>query len=142
MSETRFDHGGAVRDMVSRFAGDADPTGVEIGRLVRIVRNLYEARIDEGLRDQGLSGQATSEHGPVRLTFDNSLPDSPHGILMGLIRFYNGLRDFTRAFFCIFFRRLPARCKGLHLRLPDGARQPWLLHQNQRPHDGRLREIP
>ena len=56
LSETRFDHGGAVRDMVSRFAGDADPTGVEIGRLVRIVRNLYEARIDEGLRDQGLSG--------------------------------------------------------------------------------------
>lgn len=36
-------------------------------------------------REQGLSGQATSEHGPVRLTFDNSLPDSPHGILMGFI---------------------------------------------------------
>lgn len=36
-------------------------------------------------RERGLSGQATSELGPVRLTFDNSLPDSPHGILMGFI---------------------------------------------------------
>ncbi|MDX5374081.1 MAG: flavin monoamine oxidase family protein [Pseudomonadaceae bacterium] len=36
-------------------------------------------------RDQGLSGQITSERGPVRLTFDNSLPDSPRGVLMGFI---------------------------------------------------------
>lgn len=56
LSETRFDHGGAVRDMVQRFAGDVDPSGVEIGRLVRMVCNMYEARIDEGLREQGLSG--------------------------------------------------------------------------------------
>lgn len=56
LSETRFDHGAAVREMVGRFAGDADPSGVEIGRLVRMVCNLYEARIDEGLRQQGLSG--------------------------------------------------------------------------------------
>lgn len=36
-------------------------------------------------RERGLSGQATSELGPVRLTFDNSLPDSPRGVLMGFI---------------------------------------------------------
>ena len=36
-------------------------------------------------REQGLSGQITSEVGPVRLTFDNSLPDSPRGVLMGFI---------------------------------------------------------
>jgi len=36
-------------------------------------------------RERGLSGQATSESGPVRLTFDNSLPGSPRGVLMGFI---------------------------------------------------------
>ncbi|UVE17007.1 flavin monoamine oxidase family protein [Pseudomonas sp. LS44] len=36
-------------------------------------------------RTRGLSGQVTSERGPVRLTFDNSLPDSPKGVLMGFI---------------------------------------------------------
>jgi DNA-binding MarR family transcriptional regulator len=56
LSETKFDHGGAVREMVQRFAGNVDPSGVEIGRLVRMVCNLYEARIDEALREQGLSG--------------------------------------------------------------------------------------
>jgi DNA-binding MarR family transcriptional regulator len=56
LNETKFDHGGAVRDMVQRFTGDVDPSGVEIGRLVRTVCNLYEAKIDEALREQGLSG--------------------------------------------------------------------------------------
>ncbi|CAD5107878.1 flavin monoamine oxidase family protein [Zestomonas carbonaria] len=36
-------------------------------------------------RDRGLSGQVTSERGPVRLTFDNSLPGSSRGVLMGFI---------------------------------------------------------
>ncbi|MFV3303659.1 flavin monoamine oxidase family protein [Pseudomonas sp. NY15181] len=36
-------------------------------------------------REQGFSGQATSEAGPVRLTFDNSVPDSPRGVLLGFI---------------------------------------------------------
>lgn len=36
-------------------------------------------------RDRGFSGQATSEVGPVRLTFDNSVPDSPRGVLLGFI---------------------------------------------------------
>jgi DNA-binding MarR family transcriptional regulator len=56
LSETGFDHGAAVREMVGRFAGDVDPSGVEIGRLVRMVCNLYEVRIDDALREQGLSG--------------------------------------------------------------------------------------
>ncbi|PJI46315.1 MAG: amine oxidase [Pseudomonas sp.] len=36
-------------------------------------------------RDKNLSGQATSETGPVRLTFDNSVPDSGRGVLLGFI---------------------------------------------------------
>lgn len=36
-------------------------------------------------RERGLSGQATSEVGPVRLTFDNSVPGSSKGVLMGFI---------------------------------------------------------
>jgi monoamine oxidase len=36
-------------------------------------------------RERGLSGQATSEIGPVRLTFDNSVPGSSKGVLMGFI---------------------------------------------------------
>lgn len=36
-------------------------------------------------RERGLSGQATSEVGPVRLTFDNSLPGSAGGVLLGFI---------------------------------------------------------
>lgn len=36
-------------------------------------------------RERGLSGQATSELGPVRLTFDNSVPGSPRGVLLGFI---------------------------------------------------------
>jgi monoamine oxidase len=36
-------------------------------------------------RDQGLSGQATSVQGPVRLTFDNSPPDGSPGVLLGFL---------------------------------------------------------
>lgn len=36
-------------------------------------------------RERGLSGQATSEVGPVRLTFDNSVPGSSKGVLLGFI---------------------------------------------------------
>ncbi|MCU0509862.1 MAG: MarR family transcriptional regulator [Anaerolineae bacterium] len=56
MNETKFDHGGAVREMVQRLGGEVDPSGVEIGRLVRMICNLYETRIDDALREQGLSG--------------------------------------------------------------------------------------
>ena len=36
-------------------------------------------------RDEGLSGQATSERGPVRLMFDNSPPDGSPGVLLGFL---------------------------------------------------------
>lgn len=36
-------------------------------------------------RDQGLSGMATSDTGPVKLTFDNSPPDGSPGVLLGFI---------------------------------------------------------
>ena len=36
-------------------------------------------------RSEGLSGQATSEHGPVRLMFDNSPPDGSPGVLLGFL---------------------------------------------------------
>ena len=56
MDDSRVNHGAAVREMVRGFVGDVDPSGVEIGRLVRTVCNLYETRIDDALREQGLSG--------------------------------------------------------------------------------------
>jgi monoamine oxidase len=36
-------------------------------------------------RQEGLSGQATSDTGPVRLTFDNSPPDGSPGVLLGFL---------------------------------------------------------
>ena len=36
-------------------------------------------------RAEGLSGQATSDRGPVRLTFDNSPPDGRPGVLLGFL---------------------------------------------------------
>ena len=36
-------------------------------------------------RAQGLSGQATSDTGPVKLTFDNSPPDGSPGVLLGFL---------------------------------------------------------
>ena len=36
-------------------------------------------------RDQGLTGQATSTDGPVKLTFDNSPPDGSPGVLLGFL---------------------------------------------------------
>ena len=36
-------------------------------------------------RDQGLNGMATSNTGPVQLTFDNSPPDGKPGVLLGFI---------------------------------------------------------
>ena len=56
MNETRFDHSGVVREMVGDLAGDADPSGIEIVRLVRMVCNIYDARVDDALRESGLSG--------------------------------------------------------------------------------------
>lgn len=36
-------------------------------------------------RDQGLNGMATSDTGPVKLTFDNTPPDGSPGVLLGFI---------------------------------------------------------
>jgi monoamine oxidase len=36
-------------------------------------------------RDAGLTGQATSDTGPIRLTFDNSPPDGAPGVLLGFM---------------------------------------------------------
>ena len=36
-------------------------------------------------RSEGLSGQATSDRGPVRLTYDNSPPDGSPGVLLGFL---------------------------------------------------------
>ena len=36
-------------------------------------------------RDAGLSGQAASDRGPVKLTFDNSPPDGRPGVLLGFL---------------------------------------------------------
>jgi monoamine oxidase len=36
-------------------------------------------------RDEGLSGQGTSDTGPIRLTFDNSPPDGSPGVLLGFL---------------------------------------------------------
>lgn len=36
-------------------------------------------------RDDGLTGQATSDHGPVKVAFDNSPPDGSIGILLGFL---------------------------------------------------------
>jgi monoamine oxidase len=36
-------------------------------------------------RDRGLTGQATSTEGPVKLTFDNSPPDGSPGVLLGFL---------------------------------------------------------
>jgi monoamine oxidase len=36
-------------------------------------------------RDQGLSGQVTSDTGPIKITFDNSPPDGSPGVLLGFV---------------------------------------------------------
>src|SRR3712207_6053042 len=45
-------------------------------------------------RDAGLTGQATSDTGPVKITFDNSPPDGGPGVLMGFIEGEDGRRAF------------------------------------------------
>lgn len=41
-------------------------------------------------RDAGLNGQATSDTGPVKITFDNSPPDAHIGVMMGFIEGEDG----------------------------------------------------
>jgi monoamine oxidase len=46
-------------------------------------------------RDDGLNGQAASDEGPVRITFDNSPPSGRPGILLGFIEANDG-REWAR----------------------------------------------
>ena len=46
-------------------------------------------------RDDGLSGQATSDTGPAKVTFDNSPPDGSPGVLLGFLEGRRA-REFTR----------------------------------------------
>ena len=41
-------------------------------------------------RDAGLAGQATSDTGPVRVTFDNTPPDASVGVMMGFMEGEDG----------------------------------------------------
>jgi monoamine oxidase len=43
-------------------------------------------------RKEGLTGQATSDTGPVKITFDNSPPDGSPGVLLGFIEGADGRR--------------------------------------------------
>jgi len=43
-------------------------------------------------REAGLNGQATSDTGPVKITFDNSPPDAHIGVMMGFIEGSDGRR--------------------------------------------------
>ncbi len=56
LDETSLNHSNVVRNMVGELAGDVDATGVEIVRLVRMVCNSYDARVDDALRESKLSG--------------------------------------------------------------------------------------
>ena len=47
-------------------------------------------------RDAGLNGQATSDTGPVKVTFDNSPPDAHVGVMMGFIEGEDGRRALTQ----------------------------------------------
>lgn len=53
---TQSTHAQHVRAMVHSLAPEADPSGVELMRLIRAAANQYDALIDERLRDAGLSG--------------------------------------------------------------------------------------
>jgi monoamine oxidase len=48
-------------------------------------------------REQGLSGQAVSDRGPVSTTFDNSPPDGSPGVLLGFIAGAEAIRHARRS---------------------------------------------
>jgi monoamine oxidase len=54
---------------------------VPMGSVIKI-HAVYDAPF---WRDEGLTGQATSDTGPVKITFDNSPPDGSPGVLLGFI---------------------------------------------------------
>jgi monoamine oxidase len=61
---------------------------VPMGTVIK-VQCLYETPF---WRDEGLTGQVTSDTGAVRITFDNTPPDGSPGILLGFIEGEQGRR--------------------------------------------------
>lgn len=49
------------------------------------VIKVYAAYDEPFWRGDGLNGQVASDHGPVKVTFDNSPPDGTPGVLMGFL---------------------------------------------------------
>lgn len=54
------------------------------------VIKLYCVYDEPFWRDEGLNGQAASDTGPVKVTFDNSPPDDGPGVLMGFMEANDG----------------------------------------------------
>jgi monoamine oxidase len=48
-------------------------------------------------REQGLTGQAVSDHGPIATTFDNSPPDGSPGVMLGFIAGAEAIRHSRRS---------------------------------------------
>lgn len=63
----------AVRDQLSQR--------VPLGSIVKCI-GVYD---EPFWRDEGLSGQALSDRGPVKFVFDNSPPDGSPGVLVGFV---------------------------------------------------------
>lgn len=56
------------------------------------VIKLYAVYDEPFWRSEGLTGQAASDEGPVKVTFDNSPPDGTPGVLMGFMEANDGRR--------------------------------------------------
>jgi monoamine oxidase len=56
------------------------------------VIKLYAVYEEPFWRQDGLTGQAASDEGPVKVTFDNSPPDGTPGVLMGFMEANDGRR--------------------------------------------------
>lgn len=54
------------------------------------VIKLYAVYDEPFWRNDGLTGQAASDEGPIKVTFDNSPPDGSSGILMGFMEANDG----------------------------------------------------
>jgi monoamine oxidase len=56
------------------------------------VIKLYAVYDEPFWRDDGLTGQAASDEGPIKVTFDNSPPEGTPGVLMGFMEANDGRR--------------------------------------------------
>lgn len=84
-------------------------------------------------RKDGLTGQATSDTGPVKITFDNSPPDGSPGVLLGFIEASDGraylrkaAEERRRDVLTSFARYYGERClKPLAYMDKSWAEEPW-----------------